>query len=541
MNKKLICLLAAALMCGCAAQPQQAAQTEKPAETPKKQEQTAAAIEGDEAFEAFTAKYFKEACEKDYSTAHGYFEDPEKAGIDLSKAKVTFGDVTYSQEEIDDLKKLQTALKTVKADTLNEENQVIYKQMTWETDLNLNLANDKYTYIDSIWGISDGVPVVIANTLSEYRLYTEKDIEPMIELIRDIPNFAAKAMDFTAKQAEKKTLMMDYDEISSYCEGILKTRSSSAVTKNLEAEINDLNLEAEKAAEYKKQVQEALDTCFFPTIEAIPQQLAQYKDKTVPMQGMCNFENGKELYAYKLQNYTATDLTPDQLETEIKSRMDTLSAEYAELVKRNPEAVLESDELATSFKSVDDILPFLKSKYTSLFPAVQNLDYELKPLSEEQCRPSVVAYYMIPTIDSTGPGLIRYNGKDFGSDPTSLDFYMTLAHEGIPGHMYERDYMKEHFNQDIQYTLGCLGTQEGYAEYAATTALDWLGLDQDALKAYKLNEEYTNLLVLVMDLEINWKGASLAEFKDKYGEGIDTLYTQLCEMEGQFFAYYYTP
>ena len=44
-----------------------------------------------------------------------------------------------------------------------------------------------------------------------------------------------------------------------------------------------------------------------------------------------------------------------------------------------------------------------------------------------------------------------------------------------------------------------------------------------------------------MDLEINWKGASLAEFKDKYGEGIDTLYTQLCEMEGQFFAYYYTP
>ncbi|MCF0260945.1 MAG: DUF885 family protein, partial [Erysipelotrichaceae bacterium] len=367
MNKKLICLLLAAFLCGCSVQTTPEPAADKPAETSETQKQTETAIEGDKAFEAFTAQYFKESCEKDYIMAHSYFENPEKAGIDLSKTPVTFGDIEYSKEKIDDLKNFQAKLKTVKADTLNEENQVIYKQLVWETDLNVNMASDRFTYIDSIWGSSDGVPVQIADFFSEYRLYSENDIEPMIKLIKDVPNYAAKAISFTAKQAEKKTLMLDYDEVASYCQGIVNTRNDSPVQKKLDSEIDELNLPAEKADEYKKQVSEALQTCFYPTFEALPAQLAKYKDKIVPMQGMCRFENGKELYAYKLKNYTATDLTPDQLYTEVQNRMNTLSKEYSDLVKANPEAVLKSEELTTSFKSVEEILPFLKSKYTTLF------------------------------------------------------------------------------------------------------------------------------------------------------------------------------
>ena len=556
MNKKWICLLLAAVMCGCAANSGTASsgmQNGSDSASGESADQNGSSsqdqngssaektIKGDQAFEEFTAKYFKEQCEKDYTTAHSYFENPAKAGIDISKAKITLGDPNYTEEEIKDYQDLADSLKSVDADSLNEENRAIYEQMTWETNQVLKLSDEKFKYIESVFSSTDGVQATLVDYFSEYELYSEEDIKPLLTLIQDVPNYTDKALAFTNEQSKKGTLMFPYDTVIEFCQNIVKTKDDSPITKGIDEEIDDLMLDTAKTESYKKQVHEALEKYFFPSYEKMIQGLEKVKDSVLPMQGLQKFENGSDLYTYTLQNYTGTDKTPDELYKEIGEKLDELTKEYTVMLKDKSDDIMESTQLKTDFADVDEILPFLKENYTKLFPTVDNLEYELEPLSPEQTRSSIAAYYLLPTIDNTGPGQIRYNAKDFGSDPSSLSFYTTLAHEGIPGHMYQRDYFEEHFNQDIQYTLGCLGAQEGYAEYASNKALDWLGFNQDTLRAYQLNEQYSNLLVLMMDLEINYQGMTLEEFTDTYGEGLENLYNQLCDMGGQFFSYFYTP
>ena len=68
------------------------------------------------------------------------------------------------------------------------------------------------------------------------------------------------------------------------------------------------------------------------------------------------------------------------------------------------------------------------------FPEGPELNYTLSYLDPCVANPSVVAYYLPPVLDSVTNNVIRINGDNVKDDPNML--YMTLSHEGLPGHMY---------------------------------------------------------------------------------------------------------
>lgn len=491
-------------------------------------------------FEKWCDEFIVEYCQSDYTLAHHYFIHPEAYGIDVSKAPISLGEFVSDEEEKTFDANTYDHLKTFDPEQLSETNRQILEQLIWEYELNVRSDDEKFDYLGQIWTSSGGVQQNLITFFSEYQIYKEEDIEPLLQLIADTPNYAKKALDYSAKQAEMGILQLDYEAVTSACQDVLDGRDDSPVTIELDSEIDALQLDEADAKAYKDKIHAALQDDFFPAFKTLKDGLAALKDQIRPFTGQANMENGKEYYTLLLEYYAGKPIQIDDAISDLNSRLDKLQQDYQKLVREDAHAAGAGLSLETDFDNLADIMPFLEENYARKFPALDAMNYELKPLSKEQSNPDTLAYFVVPPVDSgTRPYEIRYNKEDYGDDPSSFSLYDTFAHEGIPGHMYQSQYNREHFTSTIQYFLDCMGFTEGYATYAAQEAWSWTDANPKELEAYRLNDEFTRYQALLIDLYINGKGMSLEELEEEYGKNIKPLYNQLCSIPALFFSYYY--
>ncbi len=493
----------------------------------------------DAEFSAFLDRFVLEQCQSDYTTCHSYFENPQAYGIDPSKCDVTLGTFFTDPEEVKELQSWLDELLAMDDSDLSKINRQIRQAFIREFELSLELCDEKYEYLGNIWSSDDGIPSLLVTYFSEYRLYSADDVSYLVELLKDVPRFVEEGLEFTQKQIEAKTFSIDMDEALETCQSVLKNQSDSAVTNELFAEVDGLVLSEEETKKAKEAIEEALNQSFFPAYETMISGLQAVKKQNKALVGLGSFENGKAYYELLLKSQVGTDETIEELREEIKRAMNDTTDAYRRLLRNNEEAILEAEDPQTSFTTIEEIMPFLEERYPAKFPVVEAMNYEIKPLSNEQSTDGIVAYFVRPCVDSTRPYEIRYNVRDYGDDPASLMMYDTFAHEGIPGHMYQAQYNKEHYVHIAQYFLDNLSFTEGYATYAANSALDWVHLDKDVLEAYRLMEFYPQYNVLLMDLQINYDGYSKRQFRDVWGEGYEAIYDQLAQNPGVFFSYYY--
>jgi uncharacterized protein (DUF885 family) len=491
-------------------------------------------------FTEFIEQYVKDYAELDYTTIHHYFADPAKYGIDVSKAPITLGNFEDEDEEYDELAQ-ETLDKLDDFDyaDLSRTQQDIYDQLKWELDVYEKSNKEEYKYIGNIWSSLNNVADVLVTYFSEYELRSEDDIAPLIALIKDVPNYANSALSYSKKQAEMDLLCFDYDEIMDSIQTVIDTKDESAVTSELMVEVENLDLSEEKTEKYEEQITQALNEYFFPAYDTMKSGLEKLKDKVQEPTSLSNLENGKDYYQLLIEDATGTSDDAALVRSNLASAINSIVTQYYSLSSSNPSAVSAADSLETGFSSVQEIMDYLDENYTRTFPEVEEMHYNLQALSDEQSQEGIVAYFMLPCIGNTSDYQIRYNERDYGKDSTDPDLYVTLAHEGIPGHMYQAQYDSEHLEYAIQYMFDNNGYSEGYATYANYMALRWLDVDSDTIEAFIMDDLYSGLLICLMDVDINYYGMTRSEFAEEYGKGQDNLYTQLADNPGVYLSYYY--
>ncbi|MBF0578984.1 DUF885 family protein [Erysipelotrichaceae bacterium RD49] len=537
VNRLFLVFLSALLAAGCTSSTPETSSQSSTSSRETSQSITPTAVSNAE-FENFLDQYVIQLCENDYLLTHRYFEHPENYGIDIAKCRITLGSFTPDEKDIAFEKKALNILENFEDTNLNAVNKQIRSQMIWELNLALNLSDEKFEYLGSIWSEISGVQASLTDTFAEFQLYSQADIEPLIALINDVPRYVNEAIVYSQNQAKAKTLAIDLDTVISTCQSIVNSKDDSPVTRELMAEVDALGLDQETAERSKTQIREALQKSFFPSFQTIIDGLGGLKDQNGAIKGMASYKNGREAYQYVLQSYAGSNDDIEVMKEEIRTAMDNAVTEYRLILREDPESAM-IEEPQTQFKSVSEIMPFLEERYPAEFPIVKTMDYEIKELSPEQSKNGVMAYFVIQPIDSRRPYEIRYNARDYGSDPESLTLYNTFAHEGIPGHMYQAQYNRDHFKHPIQYFLSSFGMQEGYATYAAYQTIDWTGIDENVTRVWELTDQYSNYSVLLMDIQINYDDYSLAEFENVWGKGSEAIYNQLAENPGVFFGYYY--
>lgn len=526
-KKRLALLLSAFLIFGCAS----------PASNTGFQsvEQT---IVSNAEFENFLDQYVVKYCQDNYLLTHRTFIHPENYGIDVSKQKKELPSLLVSQEKMDFTNQVISSLEGMDPRDLNTTNQNIREALLHEYKAESALYDERFDYIENAFQSDSGVHLLPVTELSSFAFYQESDIEGAISEIQSVGRLFDEAIDYAHEQANRGLFAINYENVMASIQSILDNKENSAVTESLMSQLDALNLEATKTQNYKDQIQKALDESFFPAYEKLKSELEALKDQNQGVQSMSSFPNGKDLYAANLKLYAGTDSSIDTIKEEVRAALDETTSDYRKLLRENSD--LTGDGVPSlDFSSIDAIIPFLMERYPADFPLVSKIDYNLQPASPESSTPSVMAFMVCSPFDSHEPYQIRYNAIDYSSDFQSLEFYKTLAHESIPGHVYQEQYNKEHFKHAAQYLLNNFAFSEGYATYAAYETLDWTGIDETTLDLYRLMAQYSEYTALLMDLQINYDGYSYDEFSQVWGSDLKPLYDQLCENPGLIFGYYY--
>ena len=502
-----------------------------------------------QAFEDFMQGAFVEAMEEDYLSAHIFLEEPAAFGVDLSQTPVQL-DQPYTDRLLDEerraLEQDAKAFAAFDRALLTPEQQDAYDAYAAQLATGLALHEEQFRYLGGAFQSISGFHTALPNLLADLTLRSEQDVQDLIVLVEDVKPFLASFLDYTHMQEEQGTLMVDTEDVISFCENVLAPGGDSSVLRSMCEHVEALGLGAEKTQAYQAQLREAFHSSFLPAYEEIIAAMQSLDPDKNHTGGLCTLENGAEYYEILFRQATGSDRSVEDLQADLIQAMEDTGARAQAIAAEHPEAMDAwlADSTETGFADYQAALAFLGEKIAPDFPALALQPYEIAPLSAEQENASVAAYFNLPALDATTPMQIRVNTGATGALNT-LNAFSTLAHESLPGHMYQVSYAYQNVRLPwMKVAANFLAYTEGYASYVELRALEYLEeVDPAVLELQRYWTLYNDYIVALLDIKIHYDGWTLADVNGLFGNAPDdqelaSFYRQIQTSPGAFLSYY---
>lgn len=511
--------------------------------TAYKEEPEEELTEYQEEFNDFLKDQMVETLGSDYYTLHSYLKDPETHDIDSASVEKTFGRMDAESME-EDRKEIQETLDQLQAfdyEQLTDQQQDTYDIFTYTMQGSKELSDPKFDYIASAFSPMTGIHVSFPTIFADWTFDSEQELKDLILMIQDVDDYTQSAIDYTYIQNEKGYLCLDFDSILSYCEKILGKGLESSVLKGLQDQVDALGLDDEQTKAYKQELEQAFKDSYLKAYELIKAAMLDLKQNgNNHTSGLASFDVGKEYYSLLMKNNSGSDMEV----IEVEDLMDTACKEHLQTFIENADSDMSFLFTSTNYTSYEQMLDDIQDQMFDDFPTVESLEYEIKDMEEDVASDNgVAAYFQIPEIDGDLKGQLRVNPNN--NNMKAVDTYMTVAHEGMPGHMYQYNYVQEHVDEPLRWSiLASSAYQEGYATYAQHYSLRYLkGIKPKQLKAYS---EYMLVIydaLVLADVGIhyyNWDQETCKkEIEENYGITIDEKqYNQLLYTPCAFEPYY---
>ena len=500
-------------------------------------------------FDEFIRQEFIDSMEADYSTMHFYLEQPEKMGVNPSKAQVGWGAAPVFDRS-EDRAAYEEELKLFESfdrESLTKEQQVTYDVYKYLMDLNGKLLDEKFDGYTQYFSSSSGLQFTLTTNLTSWPLRNEQDVKDFVSVVKDTKNYVDGVLEYTRQQADKGLLSVDVQSVIDFCDDILETGMEGSTLEGMCDTVDAMQLGDTAKEDYKKQLSQAYEESVLPAYQAIRDTLEELFDKN-NSEGMSKLPYGKEYYELLMQSATGSDMTVEEVRSMMEDAADEHFANLLMLYSESQGArdYVDTGALDTGFTSYEEILDYIEQAMTEDFPAVSDMEYVIFDLGEDVSDTGVAAYFVNPALDSTAPKQMRVNPNH--GDIADIEVYNTVAHEGFPGHMYQFAYMYENITTPLMKLINIGGYTEGYAVYASYQASRYLeekGIDAGALEAHKEYVTYLYALVVQLDIGIHYDGWSLETFEQKCDEiGLmagEELYYQLqgdpCVFENYYVGY----
>ncbi len=470
-------------------------------------------IRAEQSFSDFENSLFKELMESDYTTMHFGVRDYESYGIE--KPEVNIGEMCWD-DFAESVEKDQDALDTLHTfsyDDLSQEEQVDYR--TLEFFLENEKQRNSYPYFAWIFDNSDGLFGNLLTTLTEFVFYEKQDIDDYLTVLASLPDFLDDCMVVTKKQADAGYFLTDSmlseteDAIDKFVSKVDDNELITIFNENIDAFDG---LREEEKQSYKQKNQELVIHTCIPAYQKVGEELLQLKGKRKGEYNVSSLQDGADYYEVLAQYKTSINADVESILDLCTQYMNQMVAETMTILK-NGNTSLGAD---LSFDSAEDVLSYLENHMDAL-PELSNVNYTVQYLDPSVANDSIVAYYLSPAVDDADDNVIKINGDNVSD---TLDLYTTLAHEGFPGHLYQRNYVAQNHIAPIRTQINLMGYQEGWGMYAEGLALETSGLEDDVATYQKLNIELSYVLDAAADLGVNglgWGTKELSSYLEKLG------------------------
>lgn len=502
-------------------------------------------------FDEFMKQEFVESMEQSYPNTHIILENPKDYGVDTSKTKVQIDkelNETTMKENKELNEKSAKAFKEFDRDTLSDEQKETYDIYSYMLDYTTEMNDSKFDYMSMPLESMTGMHTQLPTLFSDWTLRNEQDVKDVITLMKSVRPYMDSILAYTKKQEEKGTLMLDIKSVKEYCEKVVKEDVNSSVLTGLNESIDNLKLGDDKTKQYKAELKKAFQEYFLPAYSDIIKTMKELDSSKNNTLGLSHMKNGKEYYELLFKQATGTDKSIEDIKKELNSMSRSSLLAIQSVISKNKNLYDEyvNGKIKTKYKDFESMLKDLDKDIKDDFPSVGTLNYRIRPIGEDLASGGVAAYFNIPALDGTTPKQIRVNMLEDALNVQSLETFSTVAHEGIPGHMYQIAYAYKNVKDPWRNSMASfLGYTEGYATYTELYALKYLdGVSADAVKLQQNMVVYQDCLIALADIGIHYEGwtkEDLSNFLEENGLGVSDVsdfYNQLQANPTAFLSYY---
>jgi len=504
-------------------------------------------VKAEEDFDEFLKQEWKTMMESDYTTMHFSVKDPSSMG--LTKPEVSWGHVSYDEfaKNAENAKKSLDHLHQFSYDKLTESQKIDY--LVYERYLKTDAVVNSSGNFSEMFNPYNGLYSNLTTTMTEFIFYTREDIDDYLILIEDYPRYLDEMLAFTDEQVKKGYFMSDnaLDVQLEQMEDFIEKGEENPLVVIFNKNIDKFEgLTDEEKDAYKEKNLDLVLNRILPAVAKAAEQLETYRG-TRKVASVREYPDGMEYYTVLANMKCSSDESLQEKYDYLKKAVRETVESYQKYMVNNlnPEFLTGDIPIQQAeFNSPEEILQYL-SQHLEGFPKGPDITYEISYLDPSVANPSVMAYYLSTPIDDVHDNVIRVNGEsDAGNDINTM--YYTLAHEGLPGHMYQFTWYYSQEYNPLRHDLNVIGYTEGWAQYVERIMLERSPLDRMSIESTAANVFLGYALQSWLDIAYNGLGYTdeqvLSELQAiGLGNGIDieAVKTSVLDMPGQILPYGY--
>ena len=452
-------------------------------------------------FDSLCLDLYKYLISKNYLSLHYAVENPEEFGIE--NYSLTFEDISKEalENNMQRLEEFSSALALIEPSNLEEKDRLTYDTLKYYLDTNLNVRSliMHYEPLTLNTGFQATIPIMLA----EYPFREEKDIENYLTLLSSLDEYYQSLIDFEQKKKEQGIVMSNesLDLVISSLDKFLLSPSGNFMQESFDNKLETFtSFDEEKKNELKARHNKLLEEDFSSAYDILRNGLSSLKSET-PVSA---FSEEKQKYVKYLTDssiyHSYTDI--DSLYKDIESNLKKDLKEMASLLSKSEtgDDIIYNYTFNTS--NPEQILAFLKDAVYGSFPLLEGLDYEIEAMPSGLANVSSFAFYLMPSFE--GQKNIIYISPE---NIDSSGILAKLAHEGIPGHMYQWNYFLRTDPKPIWNLIANPAYVEGMAVYAESLSYTFDShISPTDSKLLKNNFTSRLALYAFLDLSVNYYG-----------------------------------
>ncbi|ASK89200.1 DUF885 domain-containing protein [Sphingorhabdus sp. SMR4y] len=470
------------------------------------------------------------------------YDEQELAHSPTSKAYRGIRDADYGKWDdpsdaaaVEQYEREQAALATMKAafdkDRLSEAGQLSYRLFEARAERSRKafpFRRNSYMF-DQMNGAQSQIPAFMINI---HRVDSKADAGAYVSRLFGAGPLMESLVAQSAERADDGIMVPDWvfpyviSDARNVITGAPFTEGDdSPIFADLKKKVNALDIADSEKADLIARGEEALVDSLKPAYEKLIAEMERQQAMAGDGDGVWRFEDGAEYYAERLQNYTTTELTADEIH---QIGLDNVARIHGLMRKIMADVGFEGSlqdffvHLRTGEQyfhtSREDYLAEANSKLAAMekklpefFDTLPNAPFVIKPVEAFREKSAGKAFYQRPAPDGSRPGTYYVNLYDLNS-MSKTELEALAYHEALPGH---------HLQLAIQTELGDLPAfrkfggvtaySEGWGLYSEELGKD-MGFYTDPYSDFgRLGMELWRACRLVVDTGIHDKRWSREE------------------------------
>jgi uncharacterized protein (DUF885 family) len=470
------------------------------------------------------------------------YDDQELAHSPVSKAYRGIRDADYGKwddasdaAEVAQYERGQAALAQMEAefdkDQLSEASQLSYRLFQARAERSSNafpFRHNAYIF-DQMNGAQSQIPAFLINI---HRVASKADAEAYVSRLDAAGPLIESLVVQSAERADSGIIVPDWvfpfviADAKNVISGVpFEDGADSPIYADLKKKVADLDISEAEKSDLVARGEAAMINSLKPAYKKLIAEMERQQATADDGDGIWRFKDGAAYYAERLQNYTTTDLTADEIHQIGLDNVDRIHGlmrkimadvgfegslqDFFEHLRSSDEFYYDTREAYLA--DVDGKLAAMTAKLPEFFNTLPKAPLVIKPVEAFREKSGGKAFYNGPAPDGSRPGTYYVNLYNLRS-MSKTELEALAYHEGLPGH---------HLQRTIQTELGDLppfrrfggwtAYTEGWGLYSEELGKD-MGFYEDPYSDFgRLGMELWRACRLVVDTGIHDKRWSREE------------------------------